>query len=58
LTINASRVTGKIVLNWTGSATLQSATNVLGPYTDVAGAFSPYTNNFSAGAQRFYRLRR
>ena len=58
MSINPSRVAGKIVLNWMGSATLQSATNVLGPYTDAAGTSSPYTNNFSAGAQRFYRLRR
>jgi len=36
--------------------TLQSATNVVGPYTDVSGAVSPYMPK-SLGAQSFYRVR-
>lgn len=42
-----------IVISWS-SGTLQSATTVTGPYTDVAGATSPYTNVIS-GAQMFFR---
>lgn len=47
-----------VILNWTGSYTLQTATSASGPYTDVAGPVlnSPYTNTFS-GAPRFFRLR-
>jgi uncharacterized repeat protein (TIGR03803 family) len=52
-----------IVLTWPASASgfdysgfkLQSASAVTGPFADVLGATSPYTN-FLAGAQRFYRL--
>jgi hypothetical protein len=37
---------GRLVMTWTngGGAVLQSATNVTGPWTPVAGAASPYTN--------------
>jgi Concanavalin A-like lectin/glucanases superfamily len=42
-----------IVISWS-VGTLQSATVVTGPYTDVAGATSPYTNVIS-GAQMFFR---
>jgi hypothetical protein len=44
---------GKIVIIWP-TGTLQSATNVIGPYTNVSGATSPYTNSV-VGTQRFYR---
>jgi hypothetical protein len=43
-----------VVLTW-GTGTLQSATTVAGPYTNVAGATSPYTTAIS-GAQKFYRV--
>ena len=46
---------GSVILNWPGG-TLQSATNVSGPWGDVNGAVSPRTNPVSA-AQEFYRLR-
>jgi hypothetical protein len=36
--------------------TLQEATNVVGPYTDVIGASSPYTIPVGAG-QKFYRIK-
>lgn len=49
-------VAGKIILSWPNSAfSLQSATNVVGPYTNVTGATSPYTNPASATHQ-FFRL--
>jgi hypothetical protein len=53
--LNSSVNGGKLVLMWQGTAVLQAATNVLGPYTDVPAA-SPYTN-ISAFPQRFFRLR-
>ena len=45
-----------LVLNWPAGWTLQSATNVTGPYMDVSGATSPYTNQFGT-SRRFFRLR-
>ena len=44
-----------LVLNWS-SGTLQSATNVLGPWYDIGGTASPYTNPL-VGPQQFFRLR-
>jgi hypothetical protein len=48
-----------LVLNWVGLYTLQSATNVTGPYQDVAGPVTsgPYTNSTSSGESKFFRLR-
>jgi polygalacturonase len=45
------------VLLWDNAFTLQSATNVAGPYQNLSGASSPYTNPAAAGPQRFFRLR-
>ena len=45
------------VLTWTGPSALQSSTNVVGPYSDIGGATSPYTNLTSRAAS-FFRLRR
>jgi hypothetical protein len=50
-------ITQNGVLSWTGAFTLQSATNVAGPYLDVPGATSPYTNDSGALPQQFFRLR-
>jgi beta-glucanase (GH16 family) len=44
-----------LVINWS-SGTLQSATNVLGPWYDIGGAASPYTNPLVV-PQQFFRLR-
>ena len=46
-----------LVLTWPSGWSLQSATNVPGPYLDIPGATPPYTNNASSGPQRFFRLR-
>ena len=47
---------GKLTLEWTGGGTLQASPAVVGPYTDVAGAASPYT--FApAGDAQFYRIK-
>ena len=49
-----SKSGGNVVLTW-GTGTLQSATTVTGPYTNVIGATSPYTTAIS-GAQKYYRV--
>lgn len=47
---------GQLVMAWTnGVFSLQSSTNVDGPYVDVSGASSPYTNT-SSSSQMFFRL--
>ena len=46
---------GNTVLSWP-AGTLQSATNVIGPWGDVSGATSPHTNSAPA-LQEFYRIR-
>ncbi len=54
--LNVSCANGSVTLTWSNPAfKLQSASNVSGPYIDVAGASSPYTEP-SSGAQKFYRL--
>jgi len=45
-----------VVLTWTNAAfSLQSATNVTGPYTTITNAVSPFTNSLS-GSRTFFRL--
>ncbi len=46
-----------VVITWAGPSVLQSATNAAGPYLDVTGATSPYTNSLPATRVRFFRLR-
>src|SRR5262249_36847391 len=48
----------KLILNWAGSFILQSATNILGPFSDLPGPISrgPYTNALGA-RNAFFRLR-
>ena len=53
LTISAQG--GTVTITWDGGV-LQEADDILGGYTDVPGAVSPYTNAVS-GAQKFYRTR-
>jgi hypothetical protein len=55
--VNTTHSRTNLVLNWPAGWTLQSATNVTGPYLDVSGATSPYTNQLNAGPRRFFRLR-
>jgi hypothetical protein len=56
--LRAERLNNQLVLSWAGSAaTLQRSTlGVNGPYNNVAGATSPYTNTVSGTV--FYRLTR
>jgi hypothetical protein len=46
---------GNLILSWT-QGVLQSASSITGPWSDVIGASSPYTNSLSA-SQAFYRLK-
>jgi uncharacterized repeat protein (TIGR03803 family) len=47
---------GNLILNWGNPAfTIQTATNVVGPYVTDIGAESPYTNT-SVNSQAFFRL--
>jgi hypothetical protein len=48
---------GNLILNWLPGGTLQEATNVNGPYTDVSGATAPYSVPMT-GPQLFYRVKR
>jgi hypothetical protein len=52
-----SKQGNNLVLNWPAGWLLQTATNVPGPYVDVSGASSPYTNDVTLDPQRFFRLR-
>jgi hypothetical protein len=45
-----------VVLSWPGTATLQTADEVTGPWTDLSGATSPLTVTPS-GSKKFYRLK-
>ena len=51
-----SAFANRLRLEWTGISTLQSATNVQGPYLDMP-ATSPYTNQIGKEPSRFYRIR-
>lgn len=48
---------GMVVITWNGGGVLQQADDVLGTYTDVAGAAAPTYTIAPSAAQRFYRLR-
>jgi hypothetical protein len=56
-TLLFTRLPNAVVFSWQGSAVLQTATNVLGPYVDISGASSPRTNTIGTEPQRFFRLR-
>ena len=44
------------VLSWNGAYTLQNATNILGPYVNLTGIASPYTNPVTTLPKQFFRL--
>jgi hypothetical protein len=55
--LNALLSGQNLVLSWTNPTfSLQFSTNVVGPYTTILGATSPYTNTVTAPATGFYRL--
>ena len=56
--LDIQRLPDALVLSWTNSDfSLQSATNVAGPFVTIPGAVSPFTNDTSESA-RFFRLAR
>jgi len=55
VTLRCQAVGGQLVLTWT-AGTLQSASTVTGPYTDITGASSPYTVGPSS-PQQYFRVR-
>ena len=50
-----TKVGGNVILNW-APGTLQSASSVTGPFTDMPTATSPFTNAPS-GSQKYFRVR-
>ena len=55
VTLYCQVTSGQAVLTWS-AGTLQSASQVGGPYSDIPGASPPYTNGIS-GTQQFYRVK-
>jgi hypothetical protein len=55
--ISITHSNANVTLNWTGTYQLQSAPNVIGPYTDVTGVTNaPYTVPANA-SEAYFRLR-
>ncbi len=46
-----------VVVSWSGNFVLQSATDPAGPFSDLSGAASPFTNPVSGSGSGFFRLR-
>lgn len=55
--ITITRTGSNVMLTWAGTYTLQSATVVTGPYNDVNGAVSGYTEDISTASEKYFRLR-
>lgn len=55
--LGSSQAGTNLILQWTNPFTLQSSTNAAGPFHDLTGASSPYTNALNAQPQIFFRLR-
>lgn len=54
-TLGISLDAGNVVISWEGDGTLQEAAVVTGPFTDVAGAASPFSAPADA-PEKYYRL--
>jgi len=55
--VGFSQQGNNLVLTWPAGWTLQSATNIWGPYFDIPSATSPFTNDTTSSPQEFFRLR-
>jgi hypothetical protein len=53
----AARSGKNLNFTWPAGFTLQSATVVTGPYTDLSSAYTGYAYDVTTGPQRFFRLR-
>jgi hypothetical protein len=56
-TLGARQNGSELILDWAGAWVLQVATNVGGPYADLPGASSPFTNQTGGLPAEFFRLR-
>jgi hypothetical protein len=57
--VSAQLSDGSLILTWNNSPfafSLQSSTNVIGPFVTIPGATSPYTNLIGTNATGFFRL--
>jgi len=54
-TLSVSLSSGQVNISWTGGGTVQSASSVLGPWTNVANPSNPLKVS-PTGGQQFYRL--
>jgi len=55
--LDFQKLNNELVLRWTSAGfNLQNAPAVTGPFTNILGTTSPYTNA-TTGAQQFFRLR-
>jgi hypothetical protein len=52
-----SRSGNSFTLSWTGAFVLQTATNILGPFTNVTNLTNPYTIQTTGEKQRYFRLK-
>jgi hypothetical protein len=52
--LSVQMLSGSLIFNWPYGA-LQSATNIMGPWNNINGAASPFTN-LPVGSQGFYRV--
>lgn len=52
-----NRERNSLILTWSSEFALQAATNVVGPYLDIATTSTSYTNRCDSGAQSYFRLR-
>jgi hypothetical protein len=59
-TLTSSRTGNRMVLRWPTDYgfTLETSTNITGPFSTVIGATTPHTNQIVPGQRRFFRLRR
>jgi len=55
--VSMSMTAGALVLTWAGSYTLQTSSDIGGPFSDVLQAGSPHTNSYAGESQKFFRLR-
>lgn len=55
--VSYSRNGSQLVFQWPTGWTLQTATNISGPFTDVNAASNRYTNSTASDPQRYFRLR-
>ena len=56
-TLEIVRSNGNVSISWTVGGTLQSADEIIGPWSDVTGVSSPFPVPTPGAGRKFYRLR-